>query len=124
MSFLFKGVNQAKQMLDEKNNAVVMALFKSIILDTPVDEGRARGNWHYSEGSPIFEINLESFKSESRSIDQLNDIDKNKSKQYVLTNNLPYINALEYGHSKKQAPHGMVRKNVSRINNIIRNQNK
>ena len=123
MSFLSNGIKRTKKSLDDDNNAVVLALFKSIILDTPIDEGRARGNWHYSEGSPIFEISLNSFKSESESTDQLDAISQNKSKQYVLTNNLPYINALEYG-SSKQAPAGMVRKNVARINNIIREQNK
>lgn len=36
-----------------------------------------------------------------------------------ITNNLPYIMALEYGHSKRQAPGGMARVTVARWQNIV-----
>lgn len=41
-----------------------------------------------------------------------------------ITNNLPYMMALEYGHSQRQAPHGMARIAVARaqknVNAIVR----
>jgi hypothetical protein len=37
---------------------------------------------------------------------------------YYLTNNLPYIERLEYGWSK-QAPGGMVRKNMQNFNRLF-----
>ena len=36
-----------------------------------------------------------------------------------LTNNLPYAMALEYGHSQRQAPAGMVRITVARWQSIV-----
>lgn len=37
-----------------------------------------------------------------------------------LTNNLPYAIPIEEGHSTEKAPQGMVRKNVRRINAVMR----
>ena len=38
--------------LDETGRAITLELFGSVIKDTPVDTGRARGNWQTSLGSP------------------------------------------------------------------------
>jgi hypothetical protein len=95
--------------------------FASIINMTPVDTGRARANWGCStEGHTIFyDLNL----TDKDGLTTLNSIaDKvtawNCNGSIFLTNNLPYIGALEYGHSK-QAPSGMVRLTVERFRSLI-----
>ena len=126
MSFASQLKTARKQIIkevDETRQATTIELFSSVILDTPIDTGRARGNWQVSMNAPI--------KSE---IDRL-DTSGNKAVQDVidtvmksffdgtiyLTNNLPYIEALEFG-SSNQMPEGMVRRNVNRIQQIIRAQ--
>lgn len=93
---------------------IALDLDASVVLDTPVDEGRARGNWYPSINIPSNEVDEESLgpsKSLSRisrtaPLAKLGDI-------IWLTNNLPYILPLENGHSS-QAPEGMVEVNVIR----------
>ena len=43
---------KAGASLDETSRAIVLELFGSVIKDTPVDTGRARGNWQTTIGTP------------------------------------------------------------------------
>lgn len=90
-----------------------------MILDTPVDTGRARGNWQATLDSPA----TEEIENESMSValagvaanlGKINDVS-------FLANNLPYIEELEDG-SSKQAPAGMVRRNMARVQRLINEQ--
>lgn len=99
---------------------VGIELFSSVILDTPVDTGRARGNWQTTLNTPAAGETEQSagdavsVANKPGNFGELNDVN-------YLTNNLPYIEALEYG-SSKQAPAGMARKNVARIREILDRQ--
>jgi hypothetical protein len=104
---------------------VALDLFRSVVLKTPVDTGRARGNWMVG----VNRIPTE----EGPGIDTapmpriISDVSMAKFGDNVaLSNTLPYIGALEYGGfpdppmkgSKtaggysKQAPEGMVRVSI------------
>jgi hypothetical protein len=106
--------------LDETGRAIALELFSSVIKDTPVDTGRARGNWQTSIGTAEqSEVNrdgsapaLAELASEVRGFTM--------GKVIYLANNLPYIYRLEYDGWSRQAPAGMVRKNVARIQSIVR----
>lgn len=106
-------------------------LWGDIIRATPVDSGRARGNWFATGQQPS-----------NRTTDKL-DLSGNSAalnaqkvviglknwSSFTLTNNLPYINVLEFGGYgdgpktsggfSKQAPAGMLRLNVLRFNNLL-----
>ena len=69
---------------------------------TPVDTGRARANWNLSVGY-IDDTTTQSVMQKSPMLSKNTGLDK----AIYITNSLPYINALEHGHSK-QAPRGMV----------------
>ena len=105
--------------LDETGRAISLELFSSVVKDTPVDTGRARGNWQTSLGSPKdSEINrngsgpaLAEVAAESAKFGM--------GKVIYLSNGLPYILRLEYGWSKQQ-PGGMARRNAARIQSIVR----
>ena len=106
--------------LDETGRAITLELFGSVIKDTPVDTGRARGNWQTSIAAPKDgEINrdgagpaLAEAASESAKFGM--------GKVIYLANGLPYIYRLEFLGWSKQSPDGMVRKNVARIQSIVR----
>lgn len=105
--------------LDETGRAIALELMGSIIKDTPVDTGRARGNWQASIGTPASgEVDR---LGEAAALSELNGAvsEFGAGKVIYLANNLPYINRLEYDGWSDQAPAGMVRKNVARIQQIV-----
>lgn len=109
---------------------VLIKLFGAVIYDTPVDTGRLRGNWKFSVGSAgmIPEAQLDLFDATgantARKItDGVTSQVDEKDGTYNLSNSLPYVGRIEYeGWSHTKAPQGMVRKNLTRIANILRIQ--
>ena len=107
--------------LDQGIRATLFEVSTAIIKDTPAKTGRARGNWQASIGrGATGEVSVDSVRSgEAKAIA---DVDQTVrvavGDLYYLTNNLPYIERLEYGWSK-QAPGGMVRKNLQNFNRLF-----
>lgn len=109
--------DKAGQSLDWTVRSVTLELFTSVIEDTPVDTGRARGNWQTNVGSyPDNEVD----RSEQSAMGELYSNVGGYGKITYMVNNLPYIGKLEYGYSR-QAPAGMVRKNFTRVEAIVAN---
>lgn len=116
--------DNANHSIEKIRRAVVFSLFKSVILDTPVLEGRLRGDWQVTLNSPakgeaeiIDPDGIKTIKNVTKFIQKMP-----KGEQDIyLTNNLPYAYKIEYGgHSSRKAPEGMVRKNIVRITENIR----
>ncbi|MCM8534225.1 MAG: hypothetical protein NE330_23885 [Lentisphaeraceae bacterium] len=114
--------NKSGQNIEKIRRAVILELFTSVILDTPVDEGRLRGNWIISSDKPSDEVidlldpsgnkstqNVHSFVTSLKAGDQ----------KVYLSNNLPYAYRIEFGYSREKAPAGMVRKNFMRISDNL-----
>lgn len=100
------------QGLDQVVRASEIDLSTRIIKRTPVDTGRARGNWFPSVDTPITKFDNAS-KSAATSISAAVAVANNAvGRKYYLTNNLPYIFRLEYQGWSNQAPNGMVRVSV------------
>lgn len=104
---------------------VCFDLSNSIIMDTAVDKGTARGNWQPDINSiqnDVLEIEDKSGNATVAKVaSQTNNL---KLGQYfTLTNNLPYILRLEYGWSKK-SPQGMIGINAMRFQNFVNQANK
>lgn len=107
------------QRAEQHRRAIIMKLFSAVILDTPVDTGRARSNWIVSTGKPT-RITVEKVDDAGAVIEDAQaEVEQSSGDVVVyLNNNLPYIVRLENGWSK-QAPEGMVRKNVARIQRLV-----
>jgi hypothetical protein len=111
---------------------------RSLILRSPVDTGRFRGNWVLGVGSVNTAVNPDITDQEggkftgfqsNKTNDTLNKIAEGINAVraggvFYISNSLPYAIPLEYGHSM-QAPGGMVRLTVrefkSYIENAVRN---
>lgn len=99
---------------------VALELFRRVVMRTPVDTGRARGNWQAGVGTPPAgetdrtgaSAALEQITGEVESWDAENVA-------IYLVNNVPYIVPLEDGHSG-QAPQGMVKISVAEFPQIVR----
>lgn len=120
--------------VDQALRGAVLDLFGTIIKDTPAETGRARGNWQTTIGAPA--SGETGRLGASAALAELNSVAAQFSagKTIFLVNNLPYIWKLEYGGygtgegstSKTtrdgysvQAPYGMVRAGVARIQQIV-----
>lgn len=113
-------LNVPKNM-EDAIQATAFQLFSDIIRATPVDEGTARANWilTFNQPSTATVKTKDTSPNGQSSIAKVSQriFDKERDR-YILTNNLPYIERLEFGYSK-QAPAGMVRINVARFNQIL-----
>lgn len=94
-----------------------MDLGKSVVLSTPVKTGLARASWRFttSRVSEAYNPNARD-PSGSKAIGRCATAVGNLTlqKRFYLTNNAPYIEKLEHGYSK-QAPSGMLAKNIARV---------
>lgn len=113
--------------------AYAFALYSSIVKKTPVDTGRARGNWNISVGKEDTSVDDPSsypkssgkYKNKSsppparlKHKDPSSFPDPKEDESIFISNNLPYITSLEYG-SSKQAPAGMVGVTLANNENIF-----
>jgi hypothetical protein len=97
---------------------ITIDLDTRVVMGTPVDEGRARGNWFPSLNKPSNAVDEKSLdKSGSAAIAAIpaEAMSAELGDTIWLTNNLPYILPLENGHSQLQAPEGMVDINLNAV---------
>ena len=103
---MFAGV--VEEQLSQRVRVIAMALLNEIVIRSPVDTGRFRGNNIVSVGAPVYTstVNVDPAGAETiqagvRAITGLEPYT-----QVFIQNNLPYAGPLEDGHSK-QAPAGI-----------------
>lgn len=115
-------VNGSKDKIDRVVKDSTQVLFKNVIMETPVKDGAARGNWQVSIDEPITGVIDRKDKEGSATVaDAFGKIPDEAGHVVYMTNNLPYIRKLEYGHSD-QAPQGMVRTNAAKWPQIVQEQ--
>lgn len=113
-------VAKAKGNVDLVVRRVALDLFKRVIVKSPVDTGRFKGNWQVAIGAiPAGTLEIDD-KAGTATIARMTATALNlKAGEIIyLVNNLEYARALEYGHSK-QAPGGMVRITVAEFNAAV-----
>jgi hypothetical protein len=138
-------IDNLKMSMNDDVKGVYLAGMKNIVQGTPADKGRARNNWFLTVGAPSNKTTTSASVGGGGSLSQASKLPKIVlGKKIFFTNNLPYINILEYGgypspvekgsyikKSKsyeilsvngysKQAPTGWVRKAVILMRNKIR----
>jgi len=121
-----KFAKKAGENADKVVREVVLDIGRSLVEKTPVGNpdlwqnpdnkpegyvgGHARANWQHSTGAPI-QVDLVDARDKTGqpTIDKIEASIPQKAAGLVhyITNSVPYIQALEDGHSK-QFPHGMV----------------
>ena len=94
---------------------IAIDLDSAIVLSTPVDTGRARGNWFTSLNSPT--IMTSNRLGAGAAISEIEKVVKTAKigDTIWMANSLPYINRLENGWSKQAPPNAMVAANVARF---------
>lgn len=120
-------VNQANGDIKATIRKIAFDLGARIIMRTPVDTGRARGNWVLGIGNPqitsqsnsldanrtpVNDLGIGASSAKNRLLSGLSNFDPESGASIFITNSVPYIARLEYGYSG-QAPQGMVRLTVA-----------
>lgn len=117
-----------QRKLDRVRRGVTIELMSAVIMDTPVLDGRLRGNWQLTEGQPAQgELNIEDKSGAPTVLKMIEGVEKTtpQTTAVYLTNNLPYGPRIEFdGWSHEKAPEGMVRRNVVRFNGLIEIENR
>ena len=105
--------------MDRIMRKICLDLIKDLVLLTPVDSGLARSNYFFGTDRAG---GLENAKDRSGSASFARASQFAGTLQaggvFYIVNNLPYIMALEFGHSG-QAPNGMARIAVARAQAVI-----
>ena len=115
-------VAKANGNIDLVVQKVTLDVFTGAIMKTPVDTGRARGNWQASVGSYAHTSNDATDKAGDSTVAKAAAIALGTPAGNItyIVNSLPYINKLEYGYSK-QAPAGMVRITLTEYQQHVNN---
>lgn len=110
---------KAIDAVDRVRRRVIIELFSAIIRETPVDTGRLRSNWQITLRSPatgtlgIRDVSAVIAEAEAA-------VNASKGDDVVIMrNNLPYAYRIEYEGWSKQAPEGMVRRNIAMFQRIV-----
>jgi hypothetical protein len=110
---------KAKGLQDRQVRFLCFDLLKGVVLGTPVDTGRARGNWQASIVTPASgEIDRNDRSGGSTIAAAQPAIEKAAGTVFYITNNLPYIYRLEFEGWSKQAPSGWARTSIERTKQI------
>lgn len=103
---------------------LALEALRRVVLKTPVDTGRARGNWQTTIGRPATGQTEATDPSGGQTISRGSQVIGQAPifRPITLANNLPYIERLESG-SSQQAPNGMVATTVSELESQFRDIN-
>lgn len=104
--------------INQDIRALAFKILRNVTVATPVDTGRARGNWQVGIDRAKLDILTVNDKSGSIAIGKgANELRGVKDFDSIwITNNLPYIGRLNEGHSQ-QAPKKFVEAGIVRALN-------
>lgn len=110
---------KTEDKMERAARKITLDAFSSVIMMSPVDSGRFRGNWQTANGSapngtieavdPSGNVVIAKIQGVTAGMD-IGDV-------IYMANNLPYAQRLEDGYSG-QAPNGMVKLTVQRFQPI------
>jgi hypothetical protein len=114
-----KFARDAAEAHDKITRAATLDFFSGTIKSTPVDTGRARGGWTTGVGTePAASPDRLDPGGSAATAEVMAKTPAGAGQETFMVNNLPYIESLENGNSK-QAPAGMVRINLARVQRIV-----
>lgn len=115
-----KFVNKAKGNITLVIRKIALDLFRRVIMKSPVDTGRFKGNWQVAIGSIPAGVLAIDDKSGTATISKMTAavLGLKAGQVIYLVNNLEYARPLEYGHSK-QAPAGVVRTTLQEFPQVV-----
>lgn len=116
--WIAKAQGNAEQVV----RAAGIELATSVILRSPVDTGRFRGNWQVTYNAPatstLDNLDRSGAGAIGAATNELSAYDSSIPRIW-FANNLPYAYRLEYESWSSQAPAGMVRVSIAEFQSIV-----
>lgn len=108
--------DKSNENIDKAVRKISLETFRNVIVMSPVDTGRFRGNWQTSIGAPVSgTVELVDPSGQMTVAQVAGDTQRMSAGDVIfMVNNLPYGPRLENGWSN-QAPNGMVALTVQRF---------
>lgn len=112
--------DRQKANLDIVVRKITLEAFRRVVMRSPVDTGRFRGNWQPTVGTIATSSLITEDKSGAATVANIAAFVESVKRGDViyLTNNLAYARRLEYGWSS-QAPEGMVGRTAAEFQQVI-----
>lgn len=105
--------------INKEVRALAINLLNGLTRVTPVDTGRARGNW-FTSATSISNRTIDEFRQARQAIIEgvstISSVINERYPSITLSNNLPYIERLNDGYSQ-QAPKKFVESEIDRVVN-------
>ena len=117
-----RGHENARQRVQLAVRRISITAVNDIILISPVDTGRFRGNWQASIGSVNFSVNDAADPTGQRSLSDADFVISgfDEGQVFFFSNSLPYARRLEFGHSlQAPSPPGIVRRAAQRARETL-----
>ena len=93
--------------------------YRQVQISTPVDTGRARSNWFITINKPSDAVNPEGhYGMGNIAVNMPQGLNITITDTVFITNNTPYIKALNNGHSR-QAPRRFVQLTAARVQKAV-----
>ena len=106
--------NLIRKRWSEEVRGIALELYGKIQDRTPVETGVAVGNWTMTIRMPAQDWNPSQTVPQTPMIAGFAEACENFIPIWI-SNNVPYIGPLEYGHSRVKSPQGMVRVSIAEI---------
>ena len=106
-----------EDFVNKEVRALSLNLLIGLVRTTPVDTGRAKGNWFVSptqKSNRTIDNNRRSQQAISQGSATIQSVINEKFPDITVSNNLPYIEKLNDGHSK-QAPKKFIETEINRV---------
>lgn len=94
---------------------VAFDLFGCIVRKTPVETGRARGSWTIAMNEADRSVLPPAPQGTVYPSPKTGPLAVRSGETIWISNNLPYITALEDGHSQQAPPHAMVALSIAEV---------
>jgi len=121
---LNKEIADTEEKIEDAISLIAMDSLRGVVMKSPVDTGRFRGNWIVSKNAANTTSSQVTDKNGGQTITKgsgvIDTFEMNTDSRIIIQNNLPYANRLENGWSK-QAPNGMVALTVAEMQRKYRN---
>ena len=118
---LSRFVQHCNGNIDKAHRMAIVLVAQGVVMSTPVDSGRARGNWQFGKVLPqgvLPTLDTSGAAAIARIAGQT--VGVKAGGEVWVVNNLPYAGKLEYGYSQ-QAPSGMVRVTLANLPAALEN---
>lgn len=121
---LNKEIADTEEKIEDAISLIAMDSLRGVVMKSPVDTGRFRGNWIVSKNAFNPKSSEVTDKNGGQTITKgsgvIDTFKVDTDSRIIIQNNLPYANRLENGWSK-QAPNGMVALTVAEMQRKYRN---